>query len=244
MKDHGYRNRSCAAVDLDDFMKTVFEGLEQRGVLNNTYIVWSGDNGFHLGEHKLLKGKTEPYETDIRVPMFVRGPGIAQGQRLPYPSNHVDITRTIVDWAQIAEHAPQDLDGKSFAEVLENPVPLRDWRTWGFSEFYVDDNTWQAVRVINETTGQADVKFTLWCTNQTEVFDLANDEWELDNQGGTSPTTYGRHVQAEWMPVVSALGSCKAETCQHPKAKPVPVSVLPCHNTGPAMDIDEAWYDP
>ena len=43
-QDMGYRNRSVAAKDLDDFMKVIFEGLEARGVMNNTYIVWSGRN--------------------------------------------------------------------------------------------------------------------------------------------------------------------------------------------------------
>eukprot|EP00730_Choanoeca_flexa_P003259 TRINITY_DN11343_c0_g2_i4.p1 TRINITY_DN11343_c0_g2~~TRINITY_DN11343_c0_g2_i4.p1 ORF type:complete len:385 (+),score=69.95 TRINITY_DN11343_c0_g2_i4:88-1242(+) len=52
-QDIGYRNRSVAAVDLDDFMKVIFEGLEQRGVLNNTYIVWSGESG-SLSEAKGL----------------------------------------------------------------------------------------------------------------------------------------------------------------------------------------------
>lgn len=106
------------------------------------------------------------------------------------------------------------------------------------------ENTWLTLRSINETTGEADFKFTLWCTNQTEVFDLTNDPWELDNQGGTSPTSYGQKIQDTWLPIVYALGHCSKDECQNPQGLPVPVSALPCHNVGPVLDVVEYWLDP
>ena len=60
-------------MDLDDLLSTIFGGLDALGKRDTTYFWFSSDNGYHLGEHRLLYGKTEPYETDTRLPMYVTG---------------------------------------------------------------------------------------------------------------------------------------------------------------------------
>ena len=71
----------------------------------------------------------EPYDTDVRLPMYVRGPGVLAGRVLPHPTNHLDITATFVELAGAAEHAPDNLDGQSFAAELGDsatPASLGD----------------------------------------------------------------------------------------------------------------------
>jgi hypothetical protein len=114
----------------------------------------------------------------------------------------------------------------------------------GYSEFYVNENTWLTVRSINETTGEADYKLTLWCTNQTEVFDLRTDPWELVNQGGAAPTPFGQKIQDEWLPKLIAMSKCTHDGCQNPEGPNVPVSALPCHAAGPMLDVMETYLDP
>ena len=75
-QDMGYRNRSASCVDLDDMIGTLLQGLDDLGVANNTYVIFTSDNGFHLGEHKMLFGKEHPYTHDVRV-FCCAGPALA-----------------------------------------------------------------------------------------------------------------------------------------------------------------------
>ena len=66
---------------VDDLIGNVCRRRSQAsGLAGNTYIVFSSDNGYHMGEHRLLPGKMTAFDTDIRVPLVVVGPGVARRQ--------------------------------------------------------------------------------------------------------------------------------------------------------------------
>src|SRR5690606_8392011 len=71
-----YRRRLRSLQAIDDMVERLIGTLETSGVLDETYVIYSSDNGFHMGEHRLPAGKVFPYEEDIRVPFVIRGPGI------------------------------------------------------------------------------------------------------------------------------------------------------------------------
>ena len=69
--------------------------LQALGVAQNTYFVFSSDNGYHMGERRLLSGKQTAWDHDVRVPLVVAGPGVPAGatvgaaRRQRRPATHV-----------------------------------------------------------------------------------------------------------------------------------------------------------
>ena len=74
---HEKRVESLQSVD--ELVEAVVNKLRNEGALDNTYVVFTSDNGFHHGEHRIKSGKYKPYEESIRMPLLVRGPGVQAG---------------------------------------------------------------------------------------------------------------------------------------------------------------------
>jgi arylsulfatase A-like enzyme len=94
MRMHRARVRTLASVD--DSVAKVVRTLAQQGELTSTYIVFTSDNGYALGEHRLHK-KNWLYDEVLSVPMLVRGPGIERGSTSHRVATLVDLSETLVD---------------------------------------------------------------------------------------------------------------------------------------------------
>ena len=77
--DEVYRRRAQVLRGVDEMIEDLLNVLDEYGQLDNTVIVFSSDNGFHLGNHRVPAGKTLPYREDTHVPFFMKGPGIPKG---------------------------------------------------------------------------------------------------------------------------------------------------------------------
>ena len=122
-----YRKRLQSMLAVDDMIGQLVETLKESGELDNTYLVFTSDNGFHLGTHRLTAGKWTAYEEDIRVPLIVRGPGVPEGRRLEHLVLNNDLAPTFADLA--GAKAPSFVDGRSLTPLLtDNPPPPDDWR--------------------------------------------------------------------------------------------------------------------
>ncbi|MBI5304632.1 MAG: sulfatase [Chloroflexi bacterium] len=120
-----YRKRLQSLQAVDDMIETLVNTLKTTGQLDNTYIFFTSDNGFHLGNHRQLTGKVAPYEEEIRVTMIVRGPGVPAGKSLDYLTGNIDLAPT---WADLAgATAPGFVDGRSLAALWRSNPP-REWR--------------------------------------------------------------------------------------------------------------------
>ena len=91
---------------VDDMIGDLVGALHDSGELDNTYIVFTSDNGFHLGQHRLGAGKWTPYEEDIRVPLIVRGPGVPEGETLHHMVLNNDLAPTFADLARVRAYRP------------------------------------------------------------------------------------------------------------------------------------------
>lgn len=114
--DQDYRKRIQTMQSVEDLVENVINTLRTTGRLDNTYIVFSSDNGFMLGEHRDPSGKQVPYEESFRLPLFVRGPGIAAGKTMDQIVGNVDFAPTFAQWGGAS--VPDFVDGRSFAPLL------------------------------------------------------------------------------------------------------------------------------
>jgi arylsulfatase A-like enzyme len=111
-----YRKRMQDMLGVADLVQTVITALTNSGQLNNTYIVFSSDNGFHLGQHRLPAGKETPFEEDIHVPLVIRGPGIKPGRKVNSIVREIDLAPTFAALAGVTP--PSFVDGRSFVTAL------------------------------------------------------------------------------------------------------------------------------
>ncbi|XP_059479591.1 extracellular sulfatase SULF-1 homolog isoform X2 [Neocloeon triangulifer] len=101
---------------VDAAVKRVYETLLDLGELENTYIFYTSDHGYHLGQFGLVKGKSFPFEFDVKVPLLVRGPGIDPGTIVDDVVLNVDLAPTFIDLS--GEDPPGHMDGRSIIPLL------------------------------------------------------------------------------------------------------------------------------
>ncbi|KAG1456040.1 hypothetical protein G6F56_006926 [Rhizopus delemar] len=137
--DEAYRDRLRALQAVDEMVGSLFEELERQGELDNTYVFYSADNGYHLGQHRSYPGKTSNIEEDINVPFVVRGPGVAQGKVSELVSTHHDLPSTFLALANA--EAPSWVDGGviPIIERLKNHRRLASKESFAV-EFWTDTN--------------------------------------------------------------------------------------------------------
>lgn len=113
--DEYWRQRWRTLKSVDDMVAGIIHTLSNIGLLDNTFVLVTSDNGYHLGHYGLPWDKRQPYDTDIRVPLFIRGPGVKR-QMLHNPVMTADIAPTLLDMAGLS--IPSHMDGTSFLQSL------------------------------------------------------------------------------------------------------------------------------
>ena len=206
------RVQSMQAVD--EMVAELVKNLEESGELDNTYIFFTSDNGFHMGEHNLPSGKMLAYEEDIRVPLLVRGPGIQPGTTINQMTANIDIAPTITDLAggQFADF----VDGRSFVPFLlasdQQPV---DWRKALLIETGALDR--ESPVIAYRGIHAENFIYLEYESGEIEYYDLIADPFQMDNLANTLDTQTLSTLHT-WL---EELMACQAESCRAAEIKQI-----------------------
>ena len=116
---------AAMAEELDAGVGRILDALDEHGLADSTYVIYTSDNGGEsdvpvTSNVPLAWGKTHVWEGGIRVPLFIRGPGIDGGTRSNVPAIGYDFFATIADWVGASAPLPENQDGGSLHGVLTN----------------------------------------------------------------------------------------------------------------------------
>jgi N-acetylglucosamine-6-sulfatase len=115
-----YQQELESLLAVDEAVGRIVRALRRAGDLQKTLIIFTSDNGYFHGEHRIPSGKVFPYEPGLRVPLVVRGPGIAPGQRIGELVANIDLAPTIADAANVTPL--RIMDGRSLLPLLQKGI--------------------------------------------------------------------------------------------------------------------------
>ncbi len=174
--DDFYKRYCETLLSVDESIGTVLDYLEKEGLMENTIVIYMGDNGFSFGEHGLID-KRQAYEESMRVPMLAMGGGIPAGSVVSEVVQNIDIGPTVMDFAGM--QTKPNMDGSSFKKLLyQESIP---WRDTVYYEYFWERPFPQTPTVHAVRTSK--YKFIryhgVWDIN--ELYDIENDPNEMNN---------------------------------------------------------------
>ncbi|HEX5983634.1 MAG TPA: sulfatase [Solirubrobacterales bacterium] len=183
---------------VDDGVRRVIETLGYLGRLRNTYVIFTTDNGFFFGEHRLLGGKFLAYEPATHLPFLIRGPGIRPGTKTGELAANIDVAPTLLDLADV--EPTKSIDGRSLVPFLEDPE-ARTRRPILFESF-VETNDVEANGALRSGAGRGGNeasasllappkdyagirlgpwKYIAWPSGEKEMYNINRDPHELNS---------------------------------------------------------------
>jgi N-acetylglucosamine-6-sulfatase len=214
--DARYRARAEAVLGVDDLVQNVVSTLKSSGELKNTVLIFTSDNGFFHGEHRVPQGKVRIYEPSIRVPLLIRAPGMPKGVHRRQPVGNVDLAPTILDFAKAKPGRKED--GMSLVPIMQSK---RDYpgRAMDLETFFTPDTTEDPedppLNYIGVRTDR--YVYANYGTGEQELYDLRSDPFELQNQAGNP--VYAP-VQGALQRLLGSESTCAGKSCRaRPKVK-------------------------
>jgi arylsulfatase A-like enzyme len=225
-----YRCELASLLAVDEGVEQIVAAIDDAGLGGETYVIFTSDNGYMHGEHRIRSGKLEPYEEAIRVPMLIRGPGIGAGQRVADPVADVDLVPTIMAMAGAVPPpgAERPQDGRSLLDylggardrdraiVIEGKRPPRAHQGGAVARSFLGLRTRRYAYVeryelrlptvaegLDELIGAGEVV-------DRELYDLRRDPYQLTSQDRGREYAAPRRALAT---ALDGLRSCSGEAC-------------------------------
>jgi N-acetylglucosamine-6-sulfatase len=191
--EENYRQRLESLLAVDEAVVSIMNALRAAGELDNTLVIFTSDNGFFHGEHRMPSEKMLVYEPSIRVPLIMRGPGVPVGAERRQLVTNADLAPTILDVADASATKPQD--GSSLLPLLADPRLEwgRDLLIEGPEGFNV--TPFVALRTYRYV-------YVEYVTGERELDDLERELYDLERDPNELQSV---HDDPAYAPVRSAL---------------------------------------
>lgn len=173
---HQSRLRSLQSVD--EMIDQIVQNFANANILDNTYIFYTSDNGFHLVQHRLSPGKGCGYEEDLNIPLIIRGPGVDRGVISRAVTSHTDLAPTIMKIASGQAGLRPDFDGTPvpFTQSDRRSTEHVNVEFWGryltegkYDWHITPNNTYKSLRLIGNGYN---FYYSVWCTNEKELYEM------------------------------------------------------------------------
>jgi N-acetylglucosamine-6-sulfatase len=180
VSDELMRNQLRCILAVDDGVGKIFKALEETNQLDNTFIVFTSDNGYFWNEHK-LGDKRAAYEEALRIPMLARYPKLIKpGTQIDQMVLDIDFAPTFCELAQ-SSSKPAIFHGRSMLPLFSGDFNGQPWRTSALFEYFMEPAyanvpTWHAVR-----TDRWKYIYYDDVADVDELYDLKNDPYEMKN---------------------------------------------------------------
>lgn len=206
--DEAYRTRLQMMLAVDDLVENVVNELIANGTLDNTYIFFTSDNGYHFGLHRMPTGKGTLYEDDIRVPMIVRGPGVLKNTTITSLAGNIDLTPTFAELAGAS--LPGFVDGRSLIKLLKNEPNNEQERN-----FFLLERFFQAPSFGLRSQRY---KYVEYDNGEREFYDLSKDPDEVTNLAKSADAG----LIQKFSSYLGQMKQCKGSDCRKVESQPVP----------------------
>jgi N-acetylglucosamine-6-sulfatase len=201
-------------TEVDRQVEKIVTALRDKGELGNTYLIFTSDNGYLDGEHRIEFGKLLAYDPSSRVPLLIRGPAIPNHANSEALAANIDLAPTI---AAIAHAKPStDFDGHSLIPYATDPTRLDD-RPLEIESLVRDRSTYYGFPYRAIRTAR--YLYVDYSTGDKELFDLRDDPYELENRaGGPDYADTQRALARE----LDRLRDCVGQECDQPVGRVPP----------------------
>ena len=223
-----FRKRVQSVQAIDRMISRITETLDDHHLTRDTYVVFSSDNGLHTGEYRLTPGKLTAFNTDIRVPLIVAGPGVPVDRRTDLFAQNIDLAKT---FDAIAGAKPTPDDGVSLLPVWHGEAPST-WQNAALIEHHGPttnprDPDFQTFDSANPTTYEAirtsQFLYVEYRNGQREFYNLRTDPFELHNVADELSGTQGQTLHAE----LDQLRNCHTSAACQAAARLPPLANAP-----------------
>ncbi|HYB71671.1 MAG TPA: sulfatase-like hydrolase/transferase, partial [Candidatus Bathyarchaeia archaeon] len=221
--DKHFRMRAQSVLAVDKMIGQLRATLAALGVDRDTYVVFSSDNGLHMGEYSMRPGKMTPFDIDVRVPLVIVGPGVARGRVVEEIAENVDLAPTFAELAGAGTElagagAPLAPDGRSLVPLWQGGAPS-EWRRMALIEHrrpFPDSTDPDAPMLHSENPTSyealrtAKAMYVEYETGEVGYYELATDPEELRNVA----STLSEGARQRWHEALRANRECRgSEAC-------------------------------
>ena len=219
--DANYRERAQAVQAVDKMIGTLQAAVAAAGQTDNTYFVFTSDNGYHMGEHSLRPGKQTAFDTDIHVPLIVTGPGVPAGKILPNIVQNIDLCATFAELGMTS--APAGQTGKSLVSLIRGDS-VADWRDVALVEHHGSNFDPSDPDLAEPNSGNPPTYAALrtkrfvyveYVGGETEFHARATDPDELDNTAAALTPAQTTALHGTLTAITSCHTAASCWTAQH-----------------------------